>query len=198
VRRSRGPSEDETIPNQNRPSVKTRFTDAEAGIKKNIPSDVTIGGVKYTQASLMAVFSDAVSAIDRADALHTQWLESVAEMKTTVANANAVYKLLRNFLIGSYGTSAKSTLGDFGMSAPKVKSARKASTKAVAAVKAKATRKLRNTMGSKQKKQVKSDVEVQITPVPATEPAATQAPATAATTPATAPAAAATPVKTGS
>jgi hypothetical protein len=111
---SSAPSEVATISTtqKNRPSVKTRFTDVTAGIKKYIASDVTIGGVKYNQAALIAVFDDAISAMDKADALHTQWLESVATTKTKVAQANAVYNLLRNFLIGSYGSTAKSTLGD--------------------------------------------------------------------------------------
>lgn len=175
-----------------------------AGIKKHITGNVTIGGVAYTPVTLTAVFADAITAIDTADAQHKQWLDDVAAMKTAKAKADGVYGLLRNFLIGQFGTNDKSVLGDFGIAAPKSRTKKNAATKAAAAVRAKATRDLRHTMGPKQKQTVKSQVDVQIAGVPATgatpptitvtEPSA----ATPATNGAASPAAPAAPAKSGS
>jgi hypothetical protein len=167
---------------RNRPALKTRFGDAARGIEQHLTTDVTLGGVKYAPPALIAVFTGASAAVDKADADHKQWLDSVASMKTTVAQANAVYKLLRNYLIGIYGTAEKTSLGDFGMAAPKPTTKKTASTKAAAVVKGQATRKLRNTMGPKQKKQVKSDIKVQISAVAGDGTAALATQATAATT----------------
>jgi hypothetical protein len=187
------------ISNPNRPSVKTRFNDVVAGIKKNITGNVTIGGVAYTPVTLSAVFTDAITAMDTADAAHKQWLDEVAAMQASVATARGVYGLLRNFLIGQHGTNDKSVLGDFGMATPKTQK-KTVATKAAAVVKAKATRDMRHTMGPKQKKLVKSNVEVQIAAVPANGSSApdTGGAQTAATTPAPNGAAPAATAKSGS
>jgi hypothetical protein len=147
--------------------VKTRFNDANSGIKKHITGNMTLGGVSYTPVTLGAVFSDAIAAMDAADAKHKEWLDDVDAMKKAVAQANALYKLLRSALIGQYGDNDKSTLQDFGMNPPKTGKKTKVTTKAAAAVKAQATRVVRNTKGPKARKQVKSNVNVEITAVPA-------------------------------
>jgi hypothetical protein len=176
------PRRADIINTNNKPAVKTRFGDMVSGITKNVTTDVTIGGVKYTPLTLAAVFTQATASIEEADANHKQWLDSVGRMNAAVAAADATYKLVRNYLFGLYGTSDKSRLGDFGVAAPKPRTKKSASTKAAAAIKAAATRTKRHTMGPKQKKQVKSNVQVRIAAVPASEPEALPAPAPATKT----------------
>jgi hypothetical protein len=184
----------------NKTTRKTRFNDVASGIQKNVTTDMTLGGVTYTPPALAAVFTSASAAIAKADADYKAWRDSVAKMRTSVAQAKEVYKLLRNHLVSQYGTAEHSPLGDFGMTAPKPTTTKTASTKAAAAVKAAATRVLRHTMGPKQKKQVKSTIHVETVPVPAVDIVAPTTPAAAATTPTAAPATngGATTAKSGS
>jgi hypothetical protein len=201
------------VANNNRPSTVARNTSVMAGIDKHITGNVTIGGVSYTPATLKQVFSDENTAIAATDALHKELKDQVQANKQTRVNANLVYALLRSYLIGQYGKQANAVLGDFGMTAPKSTGAKTLKSKTAGATKRTATRQVRNTMGSVQKKKVKGVVEVPvkavttITPVmPSTNgtgaPAASNGPAQGTTTPATAastaPVATSPPAKPGS
>jgi hypothetical protein len=168
--------------NQNRPTVKERYGAAATGTTKRITGNVTLGGVTYTPPSLAAVFLAANAAIDTADAAHKQWLDDVAAMDEAKAKANALFKLLRSYVISQYGEDNLSVLGDFGMTAPKTKPAKSSATKAAAAQKAKATRQVRHTMGKKQRQQVKATVEVPVAAITATAPAASATGGTASAT----------------
>ncbi len=164
--------------NKSKESLSARFTTVAAGVKKNITGKVTIDGTAYTAVTLAAVFTAAANAIAAADSQHTQWLDSVDAMKKAVALANAVYKALKQFAIGQYGAN-QTILTGLGITLPKSGAERTAATKAVAAIKANATKEARGTTGKKQRKSVKGNVQVTITatptptPPPATEPAAT-------------------------
>ena len=165
--------------NLNRPSVKTRNTSVAAGIDKRITGNTTIGGVVYTPAELKAVFLSANAAIDSAEALHKQWEDQVRATKAAVKAANTVFLLLRSYLVGQYGASAKAILNDFGMEAAKARTAKTVAAKQAAVEKRDATRAVRRTMGKVQKQSVKGTVEV---------PAAHEAPAAPTPPPATSPA----------
>jgi hypothetical protein len=179
-----------------------------AGIDKHITGSVTIGGVTYTPATLKQVFSDENTAITATEALHTQVTDQVQVTNAAKAKGALVYGLLRSYLIGQYGKQANTVLGDFGMEAPKTMGAKTLESKTAAATKRAATRQVRNTMGSVQKKSVKGVMEVPVkavtTIVPVTSPttdATAPAPTTGAASPApaaTAPAATAAPVKPAS
>jgi hypothetical protein len=183
----------------NKPSVITLFTNVQAGIDKHITGSTTLGGVTYSKpAALKAVFAAAITALNTADALRKQWSDGVLAAHQAKAAADVLYELLRNFVIALYGKQANAVLGDFGMPVPKAKGPQTVAQKATSAAKAKATRKMRNTMGSVQKKKVKGTIEVPNpelsgtapTTAPVTTASAPAAPATPATTP---PAATATP-----
>jgi hypothetical protein len=135
-----------------------------SGIDKHVTGNMTIGGVVYSPAALKAVFVDANTAIDSAEALHKQWQDQVQATKAASKKASLVFRLLRSTLIGQYGENAKAILNDFGMETPKPKGAKTVATKAVAAQKRDATRVARHTMGKNQKKSVKGTKEVPVTP----------------------------------
>jgi hypothetical protein len=153
-----------------------------AGIEKNITGKVTIGGVTYTPATLSAVFSDENDAISALDSLHTQVTEQVQTTKAARAQGALVYGLLRSYLIGQYGKQATTVLGEFGMTAPKPSGAKTLQSKAAGATKRAATRQVRNTMGSVQKKKVKGVMEVPLTAVTTITPAAPSTTGASATT----------------
>ena len=142
-----------------------RNTAVMAGIDKNITGKVTIGGVTYTAATLSAVFSDENDAITALDALHTQVTEQVQVTKAAKAKGTLVYGLLRSYLIGQNGKQATTLLGEYGMDTPKPTGAKTLQSKTAGATKRAATRQVRNTMGSVQKKKVKGLVEVPVTAV---------------------------------
>jgi hypothetical protein len=168
-----------TISNISKTLVKTRFSDVVTGIQTGVSGKLTLGGVGYTPTTLAAVFTEALTAMGQADTLHSEWSAQVAVADAAIAKAETVYVQLRNSLIAQTDeASLPKVLGGLGMELPKARSVSSA-TKAGAAVKAAATRKLRGTVGPKQKKSVKSNVQVSIT---AEGPESTPAPA-APTTP---------------
>jgi hypothetical protein len=173
---------------KNRPSVLTLFTSVQAGIDKHLTAGVTLGGVTYTAVSLKAVFALAITAMTAAEALRKQWMDAVATAHTAEATANALYELLRNYVISQYGKTANAVLGDFGMPVPQPKGPKTAKVKASAAAKSAATRQLRGTTSK-----LTSTMEVPVTAVTTVSlvmPAST----TTSTTPAPSPA----PATTGS
>ena len=160
-------------------SVRARNTSVQAGIDKYVTGTLTLGGVSYTPVTLKAVFSDESAAMDRSDALHQEWLDQVQATNSASAKADAVYELLRSYVVSQYGKQANAVLGGFGMPVPKPLGQRTPAVQVAAAQKAEATRKIRNTMGSAQKKAVKGSIEVPlvaattITPVLPSHSAAT-------------------------
>jgi hypothetical protein len=175
---------------RNRPTLLTLFTSVQAGIDKRLAAGVTLGGVTYTAATLKAVFALAITTVTAAEALHKQWIDAVAAAHSAEATANAVYALLRSYVISQYGKTANAVLGDFGMSVPKAAGPKTTAAKAAGAAKAAATRKIRSST-----KQVTGTMEVPVNAVttvapvmPAstttsTTPAASTAPATGAASP---------------
>jgi hypothetical protein len=168
----------ETISNISKPLVKTRFSDVVTGIQNGVSGKLTLGGVGYTPTTLAAVFTEALTAMGEADTLHGEWLAQVAVADAAIAKAETLYGQLRNTLIAQTDeASLPKVLGGLGMEAPKPRHVSSA-TKAGAAVKGAATRKLRGTAGAKQKKSVKSNVQVSITAEGPQSTPATPAPTT--------------------
>jgi hypothetical protein len=178
--------------NNNRPTVKTRFGTCATGIQKLITGNVTIDGVTYTATTLAAVFLDAIRAMDTADASHKKWLDDVQAMNAAKAKADGVFSLLQSYVVSQYGKTDNSALAVFGMT-PRKTTATSSATKAAAAKKAKATRTVRHTMGTQQRKQVKGTVEVPVTEVPVTLVPAAGAPSQPAPAPPPSPAPAPAP-----
>jgi hypothetical protein len=166
------------VKERSKPLIKTRFGDVVTGIQNGVSGKLTLGGVGYTPVTLAAVFSEALTAMGQADSLHAEWTAQVAVANVAIAKAEHLYGLLRSYLITQTDeASLPKVLGPLGMTAPKARNVTSA-TKAGAAVKAQATRKLRGTAGAKQKKSVKSNVQVSITAEGAAATPATTTPAT--------------------
>ena len=126
---------------RSKPLIKTRFGDVVTGIQAGVSGSLTLGGVAYTGPTLAAVFAEALTAMGKADTLHTEWLAQVALASAAIAKAEIVYGQLRSNLIAQTDeASLPKVLGTYGMTVPKPRNVSSA-TKAGAAVKAAATRK---------------------------------------------------------
>jgi hypothetical protein len=150
------------------------FEGAVTGIGKHITTNVTVGGVAYTPVVLSGIFSGAVTALQTAESLHTQWLDAVKAARATVAQARVVYKPFKQFVLGQFGDN-QTVLDDFDITVSKP-AVPTAATKAAAVLKSKATKEARGTTGKKQKQSVKGSVQVEITAVPVVTTPAPAAP----------------------
>jgi len=173
-------------------NIEALYQTLVTGILANL-ADVTtfpIGGGSYSREELIARFQEGIAAAEKTKASKNQWHLDVQSERQAQAAVRALRKAMQRYLQGRYGSdSAK--LGEFGF-APSKPRKTSAKTKATAAVKAKATRVARNTVGKVQRKAVKAAP-------PASPPVASPPPASPPTAPssATAPATGAHPTSGG-
>lgn len=159
----------------NRPTIKTRNSSVAAGIDKHLPSPIAIDGTTLAPANLKAVFTQHTAALQAADDLHKRWTDQLQVATDAGEKASRTYGLLRNVLIGQFGSQANAVLNDFGMTVPKPKGPKTVQTKALAVDWRAVTRAARHTMGKNQKKNI---TWATVPPAPATS---TAPPPTAAT-----------------
>ena len=136
------------------------------GLKKHQASmpTWTIGGTSRSVADLQAMMQERLTALANVDTAHAAWLAAVAAARDTRARTDAtVMALKQSVRVSLPGTP--DVLADFGLTPrkPRVVTPEKA-VKAVA--KRKATREARNTMGPKQRLDVKGNVETTIVTEP--------------------------------
>ncbi len=133
----------------NKAKAKARNVKVNAGIDKNLSKKptITLGGTDYTPATLKAEFDANSKAIDDSDAAHGNLQQAVANEKASTKKVVVLLSYLYAYVKATFGKEAVQVLSDFGFTAPK--------TKAQAVDKRAATRKARNTLGSRQKAQIK-------------------------------------------
>jgi hypothetical protein len=159
--------------NNTKKSLKQRVDGLIAGTSKHAPSGpLTLGNASYTAQSIAQVLQDLVDSIAAADAAKASWQQALGKM--TEARANLV-PVVRDYLAWVKVTyrSAPSTLADFGVAPPKVRTPLTVEQQAAAVAKSKATRSARHTMGTAQKKKVKGTVATATAPATAPQPVAT-------------------------
>jgi hypothetical protein len=155
--------------NVNRTAVQARDTKIVAGIAKRLQSvqSLSLLGTAYTPVSLTALFQSQIGSIGNIAALRAQLKDALQADRALARQMTALVRALRNYLVNVFGSSSE-VLGDFGFPFNRTSKAKPA-TKVAAAVKARATRKARGTMGSKQKKAIKGATPA--SPSPAATPA---------------------------
>ncbi len=116
---------------------------------------ITLAGDAYKAKDLQAQFQAEVDAVKATEAARTAYQQAVLAEQTVTAEATALRKALRSYLIGTYGATS-ATVAAFGF-APKEATVT-VETKALAIKKRAATRVARGTKGSKQKKAIKGTV----------------------------------------
>ena len=160
--------ESRALPSNNQRSRLARDTKLLAGLVKNQASlpTLTIGGKTYTPPQCVAVLQSRVDlgnlAVTAKGAFHKAVQDSRSEDSST---KDFVDGLVTTLLV--VYMNAPDALADYGLS-PKKKNRgpKTVEAKMVAAAKRDATRKLRHTMGSKQKESVKATVSSVAVDVP--------------------------------
>jgi hypothetical protein len=169
-------------------NIEAQYQTLVNGILANL-KDVTtfeMGGGTYALADLISQFQQRIAAAEKTKASKTVWHTDVLSERQVAGATGPLRKVMQSFLVGRYGAQSPK-LGEFGFSPGKPRKV-SAQTKAAAAVKAKATRVARNTVGKKQRKEV---------PVPAAGTSPAPAPTTPPATSASPPASTAAPPATG-
>jgi hypothetical protein len=136
-----------------------------------------ISGKTYKAADLTPILQARIAASKAVSPARSAWLAAVLANKSERASTKTLVSGLRQALIVAYAETPD-TLADFGLT-PRKKPVVKAQTKATAAVKAKATRDVLGTKGTKQKKVAKAKATTAGAAPAATAPAATPSPAPA-------------------
>ncbi len=137
-------------------------------------ASLPVGSQNRTPADMVKVFQDRIDTANAASAAAAARSAAVKVSRDTRKETAAFVSSLRRMVQGMFSQSPD-TLAAFGLKPPKA-SKTTVVTKATALAKSTATRKARNTMGSKQRKAVKGTAQ------PATSGTAT-APATQPTKP---------------
>jgi len=167
----------------NKPTRKERLRQIMAGCQKHNTGTMVLNGKTYNMpGDLVAEIQSDLNVTDDATQANGVWMAKVATMRSSHAALDPVLSLFKRRVISEVGDTqeAQGILADYGWTAPK-RAKRTVKQKMVAVQKNTDTRKLRNTMGSKQKKGVKAGAAPAATDTTATPPAAT---VTAAASPA--------------
>ena len=122
---------------------------------------LVVGGKTYTPASLKAVLQAEIDRDNAVDESRAQLRQQVVAAGLARANARAIRKWLKTYLLSNFGPDAVQTVEDFGMTVPKTPK-RSAKSKAAAVDKAAVTRAAHEGQGS-----------TQVAPAPSAPPAAT-------------------------
>jgi hypothetical protein len=114
----------------------------------------------YTRDELITQLNGFVAAAQATKASNAQWRSDIQSERTVEQKAKVLRTALKGIVTARFGVGAAAIL-KFGFALPKPRKP-SAETKAVAALKAQATREARGTKGSVEKRKVKGNVNVQL------------------------------------
>lgn len=134
-----------TSSKQSFPHIQAIVASAIAGVQKNFSSvtQITLGGVVYTTAALLAILEAYAPLVSALTAAHNQLHAAVLAERAQRRQVLSLLKALAGYVINLYG-SDPNKVGDFGFSLKKV-GVESAATRAAAVAKMKATRAAKKT-----------------------------------------------------
>jgi hypothetical protein len=141
----------------NKTTRRDRLRQFRDGIQKHVlptyPS-IVVGGVSHAVTDILKAIDADIATSDAAEQGHAAWLQQVEEERTSHAALDPIISGTKQFVRLTFGNTdaQQALLADFGMT-PHKKRAPKPKTQVAAAQKAKTTRQVLHTMGSKQKKE---------------------------------------------
>ncbi len=137
------------------------------GVRFPNVSTLMLGGVDYTMDELKRLVQGDLDAMEATAQAVAAFRTLVQRERNTHAKVNPILRLLKAYVIASYGDTqdASGALADFGY-APRKSSKKTLATKVEAVDKAKATREARHTVGPKQKAKIKGTVPAPPAPAP--------------------------------
>ena len=152
-----------------RQTVVTSVLALIAGINKSSTpaAKATIAGVQYTSAQLTTALQVVVTLFTDVDAAEAAYKAALAAETAQAPPILALVQATKAYVRATVGNQ-QDVLVDYGMVPRKIPAPLTVAEKAAAVVKRDATRKARNTMGSKQKKAVTGATTPAVTPTVAT------------------------------
>ncbi len=157
-----------TVPNSTKAKTLAALQALLDGLQQQHPGgSFTLQSTTYSTASLVALLTGVIAAIQALNALQLQTKAAVTTARDALAQAGPTIAALRRTLVAMYG-NAPQTLALYGLAPPKERAPLTVEQKALAAARVRSTRKARGTTSKKQKAAIKGNVTgVQITPVTA-------------------------------
>jgi hypothetical protein len=146
---------------KNKPTRKSRLRTLISGVQKQLSgSSLALSGQTLSADQLVLRIQQDIDLTDAATLARTAWIEKVQLERNSHQELAPLLRALRSLVFSKFGdtNNAASVLGEFGF-APRKVAQRPSATKAGAAVKSRATRSARHTMGKRQKAGVKGDVK---------------------------------------
>jgi hypothetical protein len=123
--------------------------------KRFAPGDTfTLGGKTYGRDELVAAFMRVGVLARESEMAHATWLAALEVERLYIEQQHRLRMQLQQFLQATYGPDGGVALEQFGL-APAKAGKKTVQVKAAAVDKALETRKLRGTLGKKQKKSIK-------------------------------------------
>jgi len=163
--------------NANRSSQQDRFRKIVLAIPKYLTALTTVilAGATFTVQGLVDFFNGQIALLDAATNARAQLKAAVKAIKDNRTTNGPVVKGFNDLILSMF-SNQPTVLAAFGIATRK-QPAKTSEAKALAAQRNVATRKARNTMGKKQRKDVKGNVPaLQGAPAPQASPAPTPAP----------------------
>jgi hypothetical protein len=142
----------------NKPTRKERLRQIMAGCQKHNTGTIVLNGKTLNMpGDLVNEIQSDLNVTDDATQAHGAWMAKVATMRASHAELDPLLSLFKRRVISEVGDTqeAQGILADYGWTPPK-KAKRKVAQKMVAVQKTQGTRKLRNTMGPKEKLKIKA------------------------------------------
>ena len=173
--------------NQKKTDVASYYQQAINGLNEYLANKtLVLNGKPVTSKAVVGLLQAQIDAMQASTAAHTAWLQAVAkERATEKGSISPLLAALRHYVAAVFGVNSDAYRA-FGFQPPKPR-VKSPQAKVIGAEKLRATRKARNTMGSRQRLAVTGAVPSAIT-LPtgsALAPAAASAPPAGAATVAT-------------
>jgi hypothetical protein len=136
---------------QSKTDVAAVYQQAIHGVQTYLPNrTLVLNGKPVTSKAAVSLLQQQIDAVKASAAAHTAWLQAVAkERATTKAISAPLLAALRHYVAAMFGVNSNEYLA-FGFQPPKPR-IKSPAAKVIGAAKLRATRKARNTMGSKQR-----------------------------------------------
>lgn len=175
------------VKDPNKPTRVDRLRQIQAGCKKHSSGTMVLAGRTFKMPDdLVNEIQGDIDATDAVTLAHGDWMSKVALMRNSHKDIDPLLSLYKRRVESEVGNdqASQAALADYGWTPPKKRKVT-IETKTAAVSKAAETRKMRNTMGSNQKKKVKAGlpqpapvvVEPAVAPVISTSAIAPAAPA---------------------
>jgi hypothetical protein len=140
-----------TAKNTTKTDVTASYQQAIDGVQDYLPNrTLVLNGKAMTSKAVVGILQQAIAALEASTDAHTAWLQAVAKERATTKDIGApLLAALRHYVAATFGATSDEYLA-FGFEPPKAR-VKSPTAKVIGAVKMRATRKARNTMGTKQR-----------------------------------------------